>query len=620
MRAGARVAPGGVVSSRPRRAVAALVCMLAALASGCGDDGSRPAGTSVPATVAPTVTMAAATTTATPPSGVPLVIDTDLAVDSVMALLYLLGRPEVDIAAITVSGTGEVRCGPGVEIAAGLVVLAGTAGIPVACGPDEPLAGSNAFPADWRSAADEAWGLELPPGEAPSGLPAPDLLVSVASSSEEPLVVFTDGPLTNLAAALRLDPGIAEEIAMVYVMGGAVDVRGNTPVNPHAEYNIWVDPTAAAEVLASGVPVTLVPLDATNQVPLEARHVRVLQEHAAAPAAAAVLTMLQPGEGWDLYFWDQLAAAILVDESLAEFETMTLAVTTDGGPDAVGVTERAVDGSEIRVAVTVDAARFEREFLSGLAGEDVGPVATPPERPAATVEDLLVSLFVAAGAGDTDAWAALCTDEAVQSAYLVTEGTGRLMEPSLMAEGDPGVNPVQGLEVLGESLVVGDAAAIAVRHPPQGDTARHGEGFVVVVGDRIADGLLVAHSASFIATGDSSTDAAVARELMEAQVATWNADDLDGVLATMSDDVVLWGDVADPDAMDSGPAVREMVAGAFALREETTGPPVTSGPFAAVPLRFTDETSGARRDVIAILWIRDGRIALMAVAQGELQG
>jgi pyrimidine-specific ribonucleoside hydrolase len=553
-------------------------------------------------------------------SGISLVVDTDLAVDSFMALLFLLGRPEVDIAAITVSGTGEVTCGPGAEIAAGLVALAGRERIPVACGPGEPLAGPNAFPAEWRSAADTAWGLELPAGEAPSELPAPDLLVSVVSSSSEPVVVFTEGPLTNLASALRQDPGIAGRIAAVYVMGGAIDVPGNTRVNPAAEYNIWVDPTAAAEVFASGIPVTLVPLDATSQVPLEARHLRALEEHAAGPAAAAVVALLQPIEDGGLYFWDPLAAAILVDESLAEFEIMTLAVTSEGGPEVVGATRRSPDGNEIRVAVAVDAARFEREFLSSLTGEDVGPVAAAPKRPAPTVEDVVASLLVAANAGDAEEWAALCTDEAMQSAYLAAEGIGRLTEPTSMADWDPEADPLQRMEVLGEPLVVGDSAAVAVRYPREGESTEEVEGFVVIVGDHTVDGLLVASRADFLSMDEPPADAAVARGLMEAYVAAWNADDVDGVLATMSDDAVIWGDVAYPEAVGSGPALREMLAGALWLHLAATGPPVTSGPFAAVPIRFTDEASGARRDDIAILWIRDRSIALMAIAPGEMQG
>ncbi|NIR37039.1 MAG: hypothetical protein GWN07_35560, partial [Actinobacteria bacterium] len=87
----------------------------------------------------------------------------------------------------------------------------------------------------------------------------------------------------------------------------------------------------------------------------------------------------------------------------------------------------------------------------------------PPKHPAATVEHLLTSLLAAGGAGDVDAWSALSADEAIQSLYLVTEGKGRLMEPSPMAEWDPEADPLREMEVIGEPLIVGDAAAIAVR-------------------------------------------------------------------------------------------------------------------------------------------------------------
>ncbi len=103
-----------------------------------------------------------------------MVIDTDLSLDGNVAILYLLGRPELEVKAITVSGPGEAHCEPGGQIAAGLVALAGAGDIPVACGPEEPLEGTNAFPDQLRAWADDAWGLELPEGGPPSDLPAPD--------------------------------------------------------------------------------------------------------------------------------------------------------------------------------------------------------------------------------------------------------------------------------------------------------------------------------------------------------------------------------------------------------------------------------------------------------------
>jgi purine nucleosidase len=72
------------------------------------------------------------------------------------------------------------------------------------------------------------------------------------------------GPLTNIAMALVKAPDIAGKIGELVIMGGAGFELGN--VTPAAEFNIHVDPHAAAIVLDSGVPITMIPLDVTHQV------------------------------------------------------------------------------------------------------------------------------------------------------------------------------------------------------------------------------------------------------------------------------------------------------------------------------------------------------------------
>src|SRR5690606_40087751 len=71
------------------------------------------------------------------------------------------------------------------------------------------------------------------------------------------------GPLTNLALALRKEPALAERLGPVAVMGGARSEGGN--ISASAEFNIWADPEAAAEVLASDCEVGRVGLDAAHQ-------------------------------------------------------------------------------------------------------------------------------------------------------------------------------------------------------------------------------------------------------------------------------------------------------------------------------------------------------------------
>ena len=64
----------------------------------------------------------------------PVIFDTDMAHEDMFSALFLLSHPNVDVRAITVSGTGEAHCGPGVSHALGLVALSGHQDIPVACG------------------------------------------------------------------------------------------------------------------------------------------------------------------------------------------------------------------------------------------------------------------------------------------------------------------------------------------------------------------------------------------------------------------------------------------------------------------------------------------------------
>ncbi len=256
---------------------------------------------------------------------VSLVVDTDLGNDDVLALVFLTGRRDVEIRAVTVSGTGLARCPGGAVRAARILRALGRPNVPVACGRQDPLAGFNGFPVEWRDAAARL-GASLPasPGQV-SRLAAADLLADAVRRSAGPDILLTLGPLTNVADALRLHPSLRDGIARVVTMGGAVDVPGNIgPGHEHAEYNLWVDPHAAREVLTSGIPVTYVPLDATNDVPVNPLLAREIARRAG--PAAAVARQAQKGLFPGTFYWDPLAAATLVDPAVVATRRMRLAV------------------------------------------------------------------------------------------------------------------------------------------------------------------------------------------------------------------------------------------------------------------------------------------------------
>jgi pyrimidine-specific ribonucleoside hydrolase len=307
----------------------------------------------------------------------PVVIDTDMAVDDWLAILYLLGRPDVDVQAITVTGAGEAHCSAGTRNALDLIALAGRPEIPVACGREAPLAGDHTFPTEWRKRVDDLLGLTLPKNSREaSSASAVELLTRIIQRSPQKVHLITLGPLTNVGEALATEPGLVMNLEMITVMGGAVEVAGNVGSsssieNEVAEWNFYVDPRAAAEVLKSGAPITLAPLDATNYAPLTMAFYRRLERDRATSVAEFVYRVLAAQEenvrSGEYYFWDPLAAAIATEEGLGTFREISLIVVEEEGAES-GRTIESDRGDIIRVAMTADRERFEALFLDAVNG------------------------------------------------------------------------------------------------------------------------------------------------------------------------------------------------------------------------------------------------------------
>jgi inosine-uridine nucleoside N-ribohydrolase len=138
-----------------------------------------------------------------------------------------------------------------------------------------------------------------------------------------------------------------------------------------AEWNVYIDPHAAAAVLRSGAPVTLVPLDATNHARVTLDFVHRLGERRSTPAADFAYRVLEGGRdtiaAGEYYFWDPLAAGIALDESLADIEELSLTVVEDEGP-LCGQIRIDPAGNPVRVCTRADGPRFESLFLERLTG------------------------------------------------------------------------------------------------------------------------------------------------------------------------------------------------------------------------------------------------------------
>jgi inosine-uridine nucleoside N-ribohydrolase len=314
--------------------------------------------------------LAAALTCAAQPR--PIVIDTDVGSDDLMAIAFLLAQPAVRIEAITVAN-GLAHVDAGARNAVRLLELAGRRDVPVFAGRSAPLKGDAEFPAEWRRISDELPGVKLPAASRqPESRRAADFLIERLKDNNRPVRILALGPLTNLAEALQREPAVAHAIEEIVIMGGAVRVPGNLgdggvfkTSNKTAEWNIFVDPLAARIVFRSGVKLCLISLDATNKVPIGVAFLHDFESSVHSPLGKFVAQVLEADremiEQGYFYAWDPLAAVSLLHPGVVK--TVPLHIDIRQDPPEEGRTLQTPGHPNASVAGDADGVMFRKLFL-----------------------------------------------------------------------------------------------------------------------------------------------------------------------------------------------------------------------------------------------------------------
>lgn len=283
-----------------------------------------------------------------------IIMDVDTGSDDAIAILAAIQSDELDLIGIT-TVAGNKRLEYTTENTLRVLELAGVK-IPVYSGCREPLV-CNLLPSrhgdyDGMTGVGEEVGedgekleyhtdeLPLPPSHGRAEEEhAVFYLVNTLLHSEEPITLALSGPMTNLAMALRIDARITEHIEEIVFMGGGFKEFNSTAAS---EFNIWNDPEAAQIVLTCGVPITMVPLDATHKANFTLEDAGELRGWKK-PAADFFATMIekrvaaynafQPQELADSApIHDALALAYLIEpEVLEDVRLMRVDVDISGG-------------------------------------------------------------------------------------------------------------------------------------------------------------------------------------------------------------------------------------------------------------------------------------------------
>lgn len=213
-----------------------------------------------------------------------VIIDTDPGIDDAVAILLALASPELEVLGLA-TVAGNVPLAATTHNALAVLDLAGRPEIPVHAGCPRPIA-LDALAAE-RSHGKKGLGDLVLPEPARAAQPTHGvlwLIETLRRAAPRSVTLCALGPLTNIATALVMAPDIVGGVDRLVLMGGGS--RGN--VTPAAEFNIHADPQAAAIVFASGLPITMVPLDVTLTVrstPERVAPIRALATRAGAAAA-----------------------------------------------------------------------------------------------------------------------------------------------------------------------------------------------------------------------------------------------------------------------------------------------------------------------------------------------
>lgn len=281
-----------------------------------------------------------------------IILDTDIGsdVDDAMALAQILGSPDLDLLEVhTVYGDTRLRA----QLARRYGVLAGRE-LDVVPGVVQPVSGREVWWAGHEGTLHD--GLE---GETISAGSAPERLVARLRAQPGELDVAAIGPLTNLAAALALEPEAARRIRHLWVMGGSFG-------DEVSEHNFKSDDVAAQTVLTAGIPTTITGLEITRQVTIESA--RLERIRAAGALGAALGADIEQwwafwSETWNVPH-DPIAVLTLSRPELFTFSEPGRITIAVGGQQAGHSTFTADPEGTVRIVTGVDAEQVAEEITA----------------------------------------------------------------------------------------------------------------------------------------------------------------------------------------------------------------------------------------------------------------
>lgn len=300
----------------------------------------------------------------------PIILDVDTGIDDALAIALAVKAPNCDLVAMT-TVAGNIDIGNATRNTLDVLDMLGATDVPVHRGASRPLVRPHKDAAYFHG-LNGIGGAKLPRSTRSVGPDrGPAAIIRHAAARPGEITLVCTGPLTNLAIALNVEPELPNLLKRVVLMGGAYQVPGNT--TKWAEYNIFCDPEAAAQVFETPFPdIIAIGLDVTHQCKLPNDIWHAIEEQAD-PVARLFRAVLEAPfairEQTGFHLHDPLALGVALDPTLVTTGRYTVSV--HAGSDERGSTSLG-QPALVNVATAVDHQRFLREMCETLGLPLVG--------------------------------------------------------------------------------------------------------------------------------------------------------------------------------------------------------------------------------------------------------
>lgn len=288
-----------------------------------------------------------------------VILDTDIGddVDDAYALALVLTSPELKLLGVT---TAWGNTGLRAQLVEGILRETGKQNIPVLIG--VPTKANNVF-------TQASWASRFPP---PPGTDAIAWMAKTIRDNPGQITLIEIAPLSNVGALLDRDPAAFRMLKRVVMMGGSIhrgygDLGYAPDHGPSPEYNIAMDVAAAKKLFASGVPITMAPLDSTQLKLDEVMRSILFRQSTPLTDLLAVLTQeWGGGQAATPTLFDAMAVGAAVDGDLCPSQPMHIEV------DDAGFTRPEAGKTNALVCLHSDSDGFFHFLLPRLMEQRLG--------------------------------------------------------------------------------------------------------------------------------------------------------------------------------------------------------------------------------------------------------